>query len=72
MVGSEVRQVLARQRDAADAAVRAAAAMVDATARPENFYGQDLTTRLQVVADAITAEIATAVEARHTGTGRLR
>lgn len=63
-IGSEVRQVLARQREAADAAVRAAAAMVDATVRPENFYGQDLTTRLQVVADAIAAEIATAIEAK--------
>ncbi len=48
-------------RDAADAAVRAAAAIVDATARTGNFYGQDLTTRLQVVADATAADIAVAV-----------
>jgi len=63
-IGSEVRQVLARQREAADAAVRAAAAAVDATPRPENFYGQDLAVRLQVVADAIAADVATAVDAR--------
>ena len=60
-IGSQVRHVLARQRDAADAAVRAAAAMVDATVRTGNFYGQDLTTRLQVVADATAADIAAAV-----------
>ncbi len=60
-IGSQVRQVLARQQDAADAAVQAAAAMVDAAARTENFYGQDLTTRLQVAADAITADIAAAI-----------
>lgn len=59
--GSQVRQVLARQREAADAAVRAAAAMVDATARTANFYGQDLTTRLQIVADATAADIAAAI-----------
>jgi hypothetical protein len=35
--------------------------MVDATARTANFYGQDLTTRLQVVADAAAADIAAAV-----------
>ena len=35
--------------------------MVDATARTGNFYGQDLTTRLQVVADATAADIAAAV-----------
>jgi hypothetical protein len=63
-VGGDVRHVLARQREAADAAVQAAAAMVDATARTDNFYGQDLTTRLQVVADTITAEIATAIDAQ--------
>ena len=59
--GSQVRHVLARQRDAADTAVRAAAAMVDATARAGNFYGQDLTTRLQVVADATATDIAAAI-----------
>ena len=61
VIGSQVRHVLARQRDAADAAVRAAAAMVDATARTGNFYGQDLTTQLQVVADAAAADIAAAI-----------
>ena len=60
-IGGQVRHLLARQRDAADAAVRAAAATVDATARAGNFYGQDLTTRLQVVADATAADLATAI-----------
>jgi hypothetical protein len=62
-VGRQVRQVLARQREAADAAVAAAAATVDATAREENFYGQDLTTRLRVAADATVAEIVAGIAA---------
>ena len=35
--------------------------MVDATARTGNFYGEDLTARLQVAADATAADIAAAV-----------
>ena len=68
-VGRQVRLVLARQRDAADAAVGTAAAMVDTTARTANFYGQELTTRLQVVADAAATDIAAAVadQARRCG-----
>jgi actin-like ATPase involved in cell morphogenesis len=60
-VGSQVRNVLARQRDAADGAVRAATDMVDGTARTVNFYGQDLTSRLQVIADTTTADITAAI-----------
>ena len=70
---SQVRHVLARQRDAADAAVRAAASLVDATAHTDNFYGQDLTTRLQLIADATAADIAgdIATQARRCGLTEL-
>jgi len=72
-VGSPVRNVIARQRDAADAAVRAAAATVDGTARTANFYGLDLTSRLQAVADAAKADIAAAIadQARRYGQAAL-
>jgi tRNA U34 5-carboxymethylaminomethyl modifying GTPase MnmE/TrmE len=63
-VTSQVRQVLAQQRDTADAAVRAVADTVNATARTGDFYGQALTTGLQAVADAITQEMAAAVAAQ--------
>jgi hypothetical protein len=68
-VGGQVRNVLARQRDAGDGAVRAAAAMIDGTARTANFYGQDLTSRLRVIADTTTAEITAAIagQARRCG-----
>lgn len=62
-IGRQIRQILAREHAAADAAVQAAVAMVDASTRPVNFYGQDLTTRLQVTADAIVADIAAAASA---------
>jgi molecular chaperone DnaK len=72
-VDNQLRSAIARQRDAADAAVRAVEAMVDGTARPANFYGQDLTSRLQVVADATKAEMAAAIadEARRYGQAQL-
>ncbi len=72
-VGSRVRSVIARQRDAADAAVLAVAATVDGTARTANFYGQDLTSRLRVVADATKADIVGAIadEARRFGQAAL-
>jgi len=60
-VASEVQNVLTRQREAAGEAVRATTAMVDGTARTENFYGQDLTGRLQVIADTATADITAAI-----------
>jgi Dynamin family len=62
-IGRRIPQLLARQRAVADAAVQAAVDMVDASTRPVNFYGQDLTTRLQVTADAIVADIVAAASA---------
>jgi actin-like ATPase involved in cell morphogenesis len=63
-VGRDVRNVLARQRGAAEGAVRATTAMVDGAARAENFYGQDLTSRLQVIAGTTAADITAAIAAQ--------
>jgi hypothetical protein len=62
-VGQQTRLVLARHRDAADMAVTATVGTADATARPENFYGQALTTRLTSVAEQIADDITAAVVA---------
>jgi hypothetical protein len=60
-VGRQVREVLARHREAADAAVTATEGSADTTAKAENFYGQALTTQLNSVAEKIAGELAAAV-----------
>jgi Dynamin family len=60
-VGQQARLVLARHRDAADAAVTATVGMVNRTTRPHNFYGQALTALLTSVAEKITDDMAAAV-----------
>lgn len=62
-VGRQTREVLARHREGADAAVTATQGSADTTARAENFYGEALTTQLNSIAEKVAAEITAAVSA---------